>query len=326
MKSYTILESLHFWLCSAVTSSNCPSMQWTHVSSSCHGFPNAEVKGQLSATADRFPLDQATSDTRSRVDTGGAECVCWVVFTAFSTVSARCWFYCRLPELKWFFFFSPCLPTNAQSPLFLPEDNTLPKLTVARFTQPSEVPTGSGHVLSLYHLHVHTTRLSHTWTLGLFSPLSKQRRSCVIAHIQSAGISRQLRSCNPVRKPCNSQVSLLYINHLSFSWKCQFVCENRADSAFCLRGENFDTWKCQLLSSYKAALSSHSLPCTFDFAQNFKTGKVGVEIGAAIVHSECARLDHVMSAWHDGGISASKITRLLWISRWAACLRLSCQC
>lgn len=103
LKSYTILESLHFWLCSAVTSSNCPSMQWTHVSSSCHGFPNAKVKGQLSAPADRFPLDQATSDTRSRVDTGGAECVCWIVFTAFSTVSARCWFYCCLPELKWFF-------------------------------------------------------------------------------------------------------------------------------------------------------------------------------------------------------------------------------
>lgn len=69
LKSYTILESLHSSLCSAVTGSDYPLAQSAHVSGSCHGFPNAEVGGQLLAPADRFPVDRLTSDARSCVDT-----------------------------------------------------------------------------------------------------------------------------------------------------------------------------------------------------------------------------------------------------------------
>lgn len=91
----------------------------------------------------------------------------------------------------------------------------------------------------------------------LFSALSKQEHLFVIAHIQSYGISRHVHRAllhmtsdyNPVIKQCNSQVLYLYINHLSFSCKCHFVCENKADRSFCLRGENFDSSKCQFLSS-----------------------------------------------------------------------------
>lgn len=45
-------------LCSAVTSSASPLVQLDHVSGSCHGFPNAGVKGQLPVPFDIFPSDR----------------------------------------------------------------------------------------------------------------------------------------------------------------------------------------------------------------------------------------------------------------------------
>lgn len=73
------------------------------------------------------------------------------------SISASCRFYCSLPELKWVFF--SLWFDNAQYPLFLPGDNKLHNLTVVLFTQPNELPRGSGRVLSLRHLLVHTIAL-----------------------------------------------------------------------------------------------------------------------------------------------------------------------
>lgn len=93
-------------------------VQRTHVSSSCHGFPNAGVEGQLPAPAGRFPFE------RLNVRRGELR---WhrVVFTVFFTASARSTFYCSLPESKWVLFFSP---RNALYPLFLPEDKNAPRV------------------------------------------------------------------------------------------------------------------------------------------------------------------------------------------------------
>ena len=52
------LERLHSGLCSAAPGSDCPWVQSPHVSDSCHGFPNSEVKGRLPAPAHRFPFDR----------------------------------------------------------------------------------------------------------------------------------------------------------------------------------------------------------------------------------------------------------------------------
>lgn len=104
-----------------------PSVQCVHVSGSCHGFPNAEVKGRLLAPADEFLFDRLTSETRSWVDTG-----------LFSQIFFHCIskFQVLLPSSGVFFFFPFlfCIPDNARYPLFLPGDNTLPKLTVVQST------------------------------------------------------------------------------------------------------------------------------------------------------------------------------------------------
>lgn len=127
MKSYTIQESLHSVFAQLLPAQTVlPPPRCIHVSGSCHGFPNAEVKGRLLAPAGGLPFDRLTSETRSWVDTG-------LFSQIFFTVSASSRFYCPLPE---FFFFSFLFffPDNARYPLFLPGDNTLPKLTVVQST------------------------------------------------------------------------------------------------------------------------------------------------------------------------------------------------
>lgn len=65
-------------LCSAVTSS--PLVQSDHVSGSCHGFPNAGVKGQLLVPFDIFPSDRLERQMRG-------SCLDTVVFTVFDSIS-----------------------------------------------------------------------------------------------------------------------------------------------------------------------------------------------------------------------------------------------
>lgn len=123
-----------------------------------------KVKGQLFLT----------SDARRWVDT--------VLFSqSFSPYQLNPGFIARFRSSSDFFFPSFLyLPDDAQYPFFfLPEDNTSPKLTVVRWTE-----RGSHRVRP-------SPPCSHTWTtpISLFSPPSKQQRLCVVARIQSSGIS-----------------------------------------------------------------------------------------------------------------------------------------
>ena len=109
--------------------------------------PRSEVRRRL--RQGRFPFDQATSDTEGWVDTAARAAHDGLFSQRFPLYQLFAGFIAIFRSRSDFSFFFPIQPHIVQYPLFLPEDNTLPELTPVQFTQPSGVPTGSGHVLSL---------------------------------------------------------------------------------------------------------------------------------------------------------------------------------
>lgn len=163
-----------------------------------------------------------------------------VVFTEFFTVSASSMFYCSFPEFKCFVFF---LPDSAQYPLLLPEDNKLPNLTVVHSTE-----RGSHRARPRPHLPVHITFASHTWTPLSFPhypnrSLSSHSSKAMVFPV-TCTVLCMAWGYNPTTNPCNSQVLffvlfVLHINHLSFRWKCHFVCENKTQ---CVLSQGWKLW------------------------------------------------------------------------------------
>lgn len=171
LKSHT--KRIFCSLCSAVTSS--PLVQSDHVSGSCHGFPNAGVKGQLLVPFDMFPSDRLERQMRG-------SCLDTVVFTGFRL-------YQPVPAFIAVF--------RSSSALFFPpyKNHLTPTFTRRKpgadlFTEPKRGshgarpgPDPSVHI-TLLHIHEHPA----------VSPLSKQEGHSLIT--LSCGISRHM--CRPL--------------------------------------------------------------------------------------------------------------------------------